>query len=460
MLKQKWLLFALMVLFILNLSCEKKDNNMSLKQRLDKVELITLDPGHFHAGLVQKVMYPQVSPVVHVYAPEGPDVNDHLKRIDGYNKREKDPTHWETRLYKGDDFLGKMTDERSGNMIVISGNNRKKTDYIKTAIRSGFNVLADKPMCINDQDFQTLRPVFTLAEKNGVILYDIMTERYEITSIIQKVLVNDPQIFGKMLKGTKEDPAVIKESVHHYFKYISGNPIKRPGWYFDVQQQGEGIVDVTTHLVDLVQWSCFPEQIIDYKKDIQMVEAKRWPTMISPKQFKKVTGLAEYPDYLESYLADRNIIKVYANGAMTYRLKDIYIKVAVKWNFEAPPGGSDTHYSIARGSKADLIILQNKEQNYRPELFVQSKDPTVESALKQVVETLQTSYPGIELQKEKDRWQVMIPDKYRRGHEAHFAQVMEKYLGYLANDDLPAWEVPNMIAKYYTTTSAYKMAIK
>ena len=32
------------------------------------VKLITLDPGHFHAALVQKTMYPQVDPNVYVYA--------------------------------------------------------------------------------------------------------------------------------------------------------------------------------------------------------------------------------------------------------------------------------------------------------------------------------------------------------------------------------------------------------
>jgi hypothetical protein len=31
--------------------------------------LITLDPGHFHAALVQKFMYADVDPLVHVYAP-------------------------------------------------------------------------------------------------------------------------------------------------------------------------------------------------------------------------------------------------------------------------------------------------------------------------------------------------------------------------------------------------------
>ncbi|MFQ8805711.1 MAG: putative oxidoreductase C-terminal domain-containing protein [Alistipes indistinctus] len=32
----------------------------------------------------------------------------------------------------------------------------------------------------------------------------------------------------------------------------------RPAWYYDVTQQGEGIADVTTHLIDLAAWKCFP----------------------------------------------------------------------------------------------------------------------------------------------------------------------------------------------------------
>ena len=33
-----------------------------------RFRLITLDPGHFHAALVQKFMYPDVDSVVHVYS--------------------------------------------------------------------------------------------------------------------------------------------------------------------------------------------------------------------------------------------------------------------------------------------------------------------------------------------------------------------------------------------------------
>ncbi|GAH60755.1 unnamed protein product, partial [marine sediment metagenome] len=46
----------------------------------------------------------------------------------------------------------------------------------------------------------------------------------------------------------------------------------------------------------------------------------------------------------------------------------------------------------------------------------------------------------------------------RIGHEAHFGQVTGKFLGYLVDGKLPAWEVPNMITKYYITTEALKLA--
>ncbi len=47
---------------------------------------------------------------------------------------------------------------------------------------------------------------------------------------------------------------------------------------------------------------------------------------------------------------------------------------------------------------------------------------------------------------------------YYVGHEAHFAQVMQNFLRYLREGRLPDWEVPNMLAKYYTTMEAVKAA--
>ncbi len=72
---------------------------------------------------------------------------------------------------------------------------------------------------------------------------------------------------------------------------------------------------------------------------------------------------------------------------------------------------------------------------------------------------LTLKYPGVQLKKLEDtRWLVEIPDSYKVGHEAHFGQVTEKFLGYLRSGDLPEWEIPNMIVKYYTTTEAMKKA--
>ena len=53
----------------------------------------------------------------------------------------------------------------------------------------------------------------------------------------------------------------------------------------------------------------------------------------------------------------------------------------------------------------------------------------------------------------------MIPSTYKEGHEAHFAKVTEQFLGYLKNKNMPAREVPDMLAKYYVTTKALELAL-
>ena len=54
---------------------------------MQEIRFITLNPGHFHAALVQKEMYEAVAPRVHVFAPLGPDLVAHLGRIAGFNTR-------------------------------------------------------------------------------------------------------------------------------------------------------------------------------------------------------------------------------------------------------------------------------------------------------------------------------------------------------------------------------------
>jgi predicted dehydrogenase len=343
--------------------------------------------------------------------------------------------------------------------VVLSGNNRKKAEYILRSVYAGLNVLADKPMIISPEDFPKLEEAFRVAWEKGVLLYDIMTERYEITTILQKELSQNQEIFGKLLEGSEQEPAVSKISVHNYSKIVSGTPLIRPAWFFDVDQQGEGIVDVTTHLVDLIQWECFPGVSLR-KEDVNMVSARRWPTVISKEEFRGVTGLDEYPDYLEKDIKDGKL-NVFANGEMTYQLKGIWAKVSVEWNYQAPPGGGDTHFSVIRGTNCDLVIRQTAGEKFLPTLYVENiKGKSIDdfsSKLKEVLNSL--PYSGLTIEKTGSGvLKINIPDRYRVGHEEHFSQVTTRYLGYLKDGKLPEWEVPNMITKYYTTTSALKLA--
>jgi predicted dehydrogenase len=429
-----------------------------------EVKLMTLDPGHFHAALIQKSMYEQIDPTVFVFAPEGDDVAQHLNRIEGFNKRADKPTSWVEKVYTGSDYLEKMLTEKPGNVMMVAGNNAKKTEYIQKAIEAGINVFADKPMVISPEAFPILEQTFKTAEEKGVLLYDIMTERHEITSIVQRELANNQEIFGGLIDGTPEQPAVTKESVHHFSKMVAGSALKRPAWFFDTAQQGEGIVDVTTHLVDLVQWGCFPGVILN-KSDVQMLAAKHWTTAISPAQFEKVTGMKEFPEFLKKDVVGGSL-NVYSNGEMVYKLKGKVAKVSVIWNFEAPEGTGDTHFSIMRGNRCNVMIKQGKEENYKPTVYIEATaadDITnFEISLRKAVEQdLAAKYPGMKLNKPGDKiWTVEIPDTYKIGHEAHFGQVTEDYLKYLKDGKLPEWEVPNMIVKYYTTTEALKLARK
>ena len=426
------------------------------------MRLTVLDPGHFHAALLQKTMYADIDPTVHVYAEDGPDLRDYLQKVESYNNRAESPTSWRMQVHTGADFLDRFTTEKTADVVVIAGNNRRKTEYVTRAVDAGIHVLADKPMAIDTPGFESLRKAFALARAKRVLLYDIMTERHEITTMLQKVFSRMPSVFGGLLQGTEREPAVTKESVHHFAKLVSGMPIKRPAWFFDVAQQGEGLVDITTHLVDLVQWECFPGAILDFNKDIRVLSARRWPTRISPAQFAQVTQLQDYPGFLLKDVRPDGSLHTYANGEIDYWIKGVHAKVSVLWNFEAPAGAGDTHFSIMRGSKANLVIRQGAAESWQPVLSIEpvANEGAADfpSALEQALRRVREEYPGVDAKRVGDAWQVIVPASYHVGHEAHFGQVAAQFLDYVKRGALPDWEVPDMIAKYHTTTRALAVA--
>src|SRR5262249_40656544 len=87
---------------------------------------VIVDPGHFHAALVQKEMYPEVSARVAVYGPLGPDLLDYLARISRFNHRAGKPTRWELDVHASGDYLARMAAEPAGSIAVFSGRNQGK----------------------------------------------------------------------------------------------------------------------------------------------------------------------------------------------------------------------------------------------------------------------------------------------------------------------------------------------
>ena len=405
-------------------------------------------------------MYPSLAAQVSVYAPLGPDVMDYLQRIERFNTRKENPTSWKIELHTGPDFLERMLQERPGNLVIISGRNRPKIDRIVGSVGVGLNVLADKPWIIRSADLPKVARALDEAETKHLVAYDIMTERYEIASILQRELVEDAEVFGKVVAGSDSQPGISAKSVHHLMKMVAGAPLRRPAWFFDVAETGEGLADVGTHVVDLVQWTAFPGEMMDYRTDVRILGARHWPTVIPKADFQRVTGEPDFPPYLAAHVKDGKF-EYYCNNSVHYTVRGVHVKLDVLWNWEAPGGSGDTYEATFRGTKARVEIRQGKAEAYVPEVYVvpeSSARAEVFAALKRKMKSLEAAHPGVELAESAGEAHIVIPKRLRSDRE-HFADVANQFFAYLQSPEaVPAWEKANMLVKYYVTTKGVEAA--
>lgn len=419
------------------------------------IGLIIVDPGHFHVALVQQEMYPNVAARAHVYAPLGPDLLDYLTRIARFNSRAERPTSWEIEIHASPDFLERMRRERPGNVTIFSGRNRSKIERVRAAIEAGINVLADKPLIIRREDLPALEAALKAADERQLILRDMMGGRHEITANLTRLLREDPEVFGEVVKGTAAEPGVVLSGVHHIFKEVAGVPNLRPAWYFDIDEQGEGLADVGTHMVDRVHRTLFPGEAIDYRTDIRLHSASRWPTMLSLAQFRQVTGEVQRCDYLEHRLKG-GALEYFCNTRLDYEVRGVRVTLETRWDWEAPAGG-DTN-NASRGSRARLEVRQGAAEGWQPELYVVPL-ADIGAALERRIAALEDAYPGIGLERLSREWRVTIPDRLRLGHDAHFIQLTRQFLDYVEHPrSRPEWERPNMLIKYYVCTEGVAMS--
>jgi hypothetical protein len=108
-------------------------------------------------------------------------------------------------------------------------------------------------------------------------------------------------------------------------------------------------------------------------------------------------------------------------------------------------------------------VRQGAAEKHLPEVYVVPNDPAekaaVMAAVQKKIAALQPRFPGTEVVDLGRELRLAIPAALRIGHEDHFAQVTRNFLRYVRDRSaLPAWERPNMMAKYFVTTEGTALA--
>jgi len=419
-----------------------------------KHSLVMINPGHFHAALTLRERHPMIADDIHVFAEDGPDLDNFVRLVHSFNDRPVEPTRWTLYVYRGADFLEKLLVQRPGEVVIIAGRNNEKLPLIHFLHAQGFRVLGDKPWLIEGAQIGKLREVTASAP----LAMDIMTERHEIANRLQRALMRHPAVFGGFRVGGTF-PAIAIRSVHHLYKMVNGRPLQRPAWYFDLATQGEGITDVTTHLVDLAQWMTRDATHVAFEKDVDLLSARQWPTRIPRDIFSRITGLEDFPDALRGSVSG-NALDYLCNAALSYRLRGIPVQIETLWGLEEPAGGGDLHHAILRGNKADLVVDQSAQTGYKTTLSINPVDhgEAYEESLHSAIAGMQQEFPGIDLEPAEQGFRVTIPQRLRTTHEQHFAAVLQKFLTYLDEGAWPANLAPEIDTKYTLLAKALELS--
>jgi hypothetical protein len=394
--------------------------------------ILILNPGHFHAALVLRESHPALSQDIYVYSEPGPDLDRFLEMVDAFINRKINPVDWRIHVYTGPDYLEKLIEAKKGDIVVMAGKNHTKMEQIERLNRAGFSVLADKPWVITAETLPLLQAAL---EAQRPLSIDIMTERFEITTLLQKDFLAEEDVFGMARVDEDGSPTVFKESIHHLYKIVNDQPLVRPPWHFDINVQGEGIVDVTSHLVDMTHWMLFPGAAIDFEQDVELLQARHWSTLIPLDKFRKITQLDHFPDSIQNDVKADGL-HYFCNGELIYRVKEIPVHIRVIWNLEIPEGGG-----------VELLIIPRKDA------------ARVQAAVQRCLQRWSHKYPGLSLSREENKILIDIPDELRTTHEEHFCQVRDMYLDTLAQGVCPPETRACLASKYTLLAEARKRAL-
>jgi predicted dehydrogenase len=325
---------------------------------------------------------------------------------------------------------------------------------------AGIHVLADKPWVVNKSAVAPLTTVST-GTAGSALAMDIMTGHHDVIARLRKQIVTDAELFGGFRNGP--EPALEFGSVHHLLKTVNGRPLQRPAWYYDVRVQGDGLVDIQSHMTDQAQWLLESDTPYDYARDVRLLRARRWNTQISLDLYQRSTGQPEFDARLEPNIIE-GVLHYGCNGAIDYRLRGVSVRQTAEWRPVEPEHGGDLHHTVIRGTRTDVVVRQGPETGFQAEIHLRvnaaTDAPSLHALIKARIRQWQEEFPGLAVRASDLGLQLMVPDSIHTPHEAHFAMVLETFLDYL---DAGRWprELSAAIGTRYTLlANAHQLARK
>jgi hypothetical protein len=354
-----------------------------------EAELIVLHPADEQLAQVQSRMNPQINRTVHVFAPEGEGLQSYLARINAFNSRPDSATSWNEVVSNEGDFLARMLGEKPGNVALLSGRTATAAGYSAACIGAGLNVLSTAPLASGTPEFRELERSLGLADEKGLVLYELMPERYEIAALLQQALARNADFFGIQLCGSPEAPAIVSESVLPLFTVrmegTGSSTALRPGitgptandktanangesrdnsafetapadyddWSYPADSLGlqNAFLLAAAPRIDLIQLAVFGRERIKYNRQIQFTSARQYPAAVPEREYLRASGSAALPPALQPYRSG-DTLRLPGNGVLRYVLNGVHTGVSIRHYLPGSGTAPAQHKSPATAATA------------------------------------------------------------------------------------------------------------
>ncbi len=413
--------------------------------------LLFYEPGHFHAALTLRAQTSRVNPTVHVYASPGPELDAFTALVRSFNERAEAPTSWDLQIHAGDNALDRLIKDRAGEIVIVAGRNNSKLETISTLHEAGFHTLVDKPWITTSAAI----PLLNKATAGPPLAIDIMTSRHDVIAQLRRHVVATESVFGGFA-GNGDHPDIEITSLHHLGKIVNGEPLRRPLWYYDIGIQGDGMVDIQSHMVDQTQWLVDPQDTADFETDVLIDSAERWSTSVPLPAFTASTGAKAFPPSLESHIVDC-ALQLACNGQIDYRFKGVTVRQRSEWGLQEPAGGGDLHTATVRGDGCSIVVRQGPETGYKTEIHA-TGGADLEARLKDALPIWRSTFAGLDVTPSDIGFEFQIPAVLRTGHEAHFSMVLHDFLDYVEDLSWPEALARRIRTRYTVTARAQALA--